>query len=151
MAVFDQVRTLDKRRLINLLGRLDGKAAAKVLVVLQEMLVILALAAGQGAESERSLNMLILLRRVGQAVGIGDQFLITVSQINVRWVEVAIVNRSNEQSSIHQLQLGTTLEFAPAMKLTLTRIIDERLENAARLGFEVPRDIPLYRNEDSIG
>lgn len=88
--------------------------------------------------------MLVLKRSEGQSVVVGgDDFLINVVRISDSRVEVRIVDTWFERTSIHQLQLGDSLQFATQMQLKVVDVDGK----VTRLGFEVPPDTPLYRKE----
>jgi carbon storage regulator len=96
---------------------------------------------GPGAE------MLILSRYPGESIYIGDDLFVTLTKIGADEIELDLHNSAAIAKSSHRLKVNEKIEISPEIRITFIEVRDSEKGQRARLGIEVPRDVPVYRKE----
>jgi sRNA-binding carbon storage regulator CsrA len=89
--------------------------------------------------------MLVLRRRIGESIVVGDELLITLTRVQDDTAEVVLTNLRTAQCPVLKLSLGEREEFHPGMKLLFVDVLDGGA--GARLGLVLPRDVTVLRKE----
>lgn len=88
--------------------------------------------------------MLVLSRRVGESVVIGDELIVTITFIGSEAVELTLTGRDNSFLKSSVLGLNDRLLINDEIQVVLIRLQRER----ARLGIETPPGTSVARREN---
>lgn len=95
------------------------------------------------------ITMLLLTRKVGQKIRIGDDMTVTVAKVRgdfvTIWVKSKAVARTRSTRLGHCFMIGGTIKVTVVQLRTYT--IGSDLVHVVKLGFDAPAGIKIYREE----
>jgi sRNA-binding carbon storage regulator CsrA len=91
--------------------------------------------------------MVILSRRLNEAVVFGDRFILTVARLLLEGAELTIQEMTGGPPSLSPIGIGDSIDIGLGVRMTLVEIGIGSCGMKARLGFDVPANISLYRKE----
>ena len=90
--------------------------------------------------------MVILTRRLNEAVVFGDRFILTVARLLLEGAELTIQEMAGGPRSLFPVGIGESIDIGLGVRMTLVEI-GTGCGLKARLGFDVPANISMYRKE----
>jgi carbon storage regulator len=91
--------------------------------------------------------MLILSRFPLESVVIGDHLVVTVTAIGADDIEIAVHDSEAKANHSHRIKKDERIEISPEIRIAFVGVRDGEKGQKARLGIEVPRDVPVHRQE----
>ena len=89
--------------------------------------------------------MLVLSRRVNEALVIGDRFILTLARLSFDLAELALLDMDSGADKSFALRSGEAKDIGQDVTVSLIEIREDR----ARLGLEAPASLAVHRKEVS--
>jgi sRNA-binding carbon storage regulator CsrA len=91
--------------------------------------------------------MLILSRYPLESVVIGDHLFVTVKMIGTGHIELGVHDSETNANFSHRIKKDELIEIGPEIRVGFFDVREFEKGPKARLGIDLPRDVPVHRKE----